>query len=114
MPRFNPFRKDPNAAPPDKVRILDVSIEPWDTTRFKVMLRITPFQKLPNIEFSLLDEQGLSLGDLTILESIDTDLVVTIHHKRNLANTPAAVSVRLFYPDLPEVDLIIHKIKSEA
>ncbi|HMN12290.1 MAG TPA: hypothetical protein PKD55_08205 [Bellilinea sp.] len=72
-------------------------MEPWEgSKRYKVMVRLTPFQKPPNLNFKLLGQAGDSLGELAIIENIDTDLIVTLH-QRKPDSVAAKVEVDVFY-----------------
>jgi hypothetical protein len=66
--------------PPDEVRIRQFRAEPWpDGRRVRVCLEITPFQKRPNGELSIHDADGNEVASLTIIETIDPKMDLTVH-----------------------------------
>lgn len=76
------FFQDPNEVPlpPDEVRILDFSAEPYpDQRRIHVRLALTPFQKRPNVEIVILNSAGDNLSEVSILECMTKNVDLTMH-----------------------------------
>ncbi len=66
--------------PPEEVRIREFNAEPWpDGRRVRVYLEITPFQKRPNGQINIMDENGEEVADIAIIETIDPRMEFTIH-----------------------------------
>jgi hypothetical protein len=62
------------------VKIVKLQAEPWpDNRRVRVYLEITPFLKRPNGEISLLDSQGNQVASVSIIESIEAKMEITMH-----------------------------------
>ena len=76
------FFTDPNdiPLPPEEVRIRNFRAEPWpDKRRVRVYLEITPFQKRPNGEIEICNAEGNEVASLTIIETIDPKMDLTVH-----------------------------------
>ena len=97
------FFQDPSEIPlpPDEVRIRQFYAEPWpDGRRVRVFLELTPFQKHPNGEISVIDTQGEEVANLSIIETIDPKMEFTIHLRMPTPHGRYQVSAKVFYPDL--------------
>lgn len=105
MPRFNPLRPIKGAVPPAEVRFRDLHAEPWeDNRRIRVHIRLTPFQKPPNLEIQLFDAQGQEVASASVIENVDFDLVVTLHIRPPDAAGPFTLTGSIGYEDIGEVD----------
>lgn len=105
MPRFNPIQPTEGALPPAEVRFLDLHVEPWeDNTRVRVHIRLTPFQAPPNLEVQLLDVNSREVASVIVIENIDFALVFTLHIRPPSAPGPFALTARIEYQDIGEVD----------
>ena len=92
--------------PPGDIRFLRITAEPYgDGRRIKLSYELTPFQKRPNVEIRLEDEQGGELGAISVIETMTPRFTLTAHLR---SEVPAERSVRvrsvLGYEDQPEVD----------
>lgn len=104
-PRFNPMRPVEGAVPPEEVRFLDLHVEPWeDKRRVRVHIRLTPFQKPPNLETQLLDAGGHEVASASVIENIDFDLVFTLHIRPPDSPGPFKLTSRIEYQDMGAVD----------
>ena len=84
--------------PPDEVRIRGLRAEPFpDHQRIRIKLQITPFQKRPNIEIVVTNENEDESGSLTIIESIDPKMEFTVHLKDDEPNGQYTVSSQIYY-----------------
>jgi hypothetical protein len=91
---------DPNdiPLPPDEVRIRELRAEPWpDNRRVRVRLELTPFQKRPNGEIRITDENGVEVASFSIIESIDHKMDFTIHLREGKPAGQFTVSTKIFY-----------------
>lgn len=90
--------------PPEEVRIRHFRAEPWpDKRRVQVYLEITPFQKGPNSEIEIRNADGDEVASLTIIESINPKIDVTIHLR---GGEPAGVytaSAMVYYYEAEEL-----------
>lgn len=104
MPR--PFSTpSEDALPPEKVRILDLQVEPNpDKKRVKVRLQITPFQQDPSVELSILDQQGNEVSRVFIIETIDDHLLFTMHIRTETQPGDLTLSARLYYESQGVID----------
>ena len=94
------FLQDPNdiPLPPDEVRIRELLVDPLpDNLRIRISLHITPFQKRPNIEIVVNNENGDESGSLTIIESIDPKMEFTVHLKDDEPKGQYTVSSQIYY-----------------
>ncbi len=105
MHRFNPLHPTEGAKEPADVRFLDLHIEPWeDNRRIRVHMRLTPFQKPPNLEAVLFDSEGDEVASVTIIENIDFDLVFTLHIRRANTVGPFQLTGKILYEEVGTVD----------
>ncbi len=99
--------------PPGDVRFLRVTAEPYaDGRRIKLSYELTPFQKRPNLEIRLEDEQGGELGAISIIETMTARFSLTAH-LRSDAPADGRLRVRsvLGYEDQPEVDRAVTPVE---
>jgi hypothetical protein len=84
--------------PPDEVRIRELRAEPWpDGRRVRILLELTPFQKRPNGEIQITDENGVEVASFSIIESIDYKMDFTIHLREGKPAGQFTVSTKIFY-----------------
>ena len=98
--------------PPGDIRFLRITAEPYeDGRRIKLSYELTPFQKRPNLEIRLEDEQGGELGAISVIETMTPRFTVTAH-LRSEAPGEGGVRVRsvLGYEDQPEVDHALTRV----
>lgn len=105
MHRFNPLHPIEGAVLPADVRFLDLHVEPWeDNRRIRVHIRLTPFQKPPNLETRLVDALDRVIASAAVIENIDFDLVFTLHIRPPDAPGPFQLTSQVEYEDLGMVD----------
>ena len=86
-------------AVPEETRISALSAQPYpDGHRLHVNIEITPFQKRPSIEVTLLDSNGDEVASTNIVEPMSWKLEFTMHIRGEL-NNPYTLSARLYYPE---------------
>jgi hypothetical protein len=88
------FFQDPTEIPlpPDEVRILEFRAAPYpDGRRVRVYLEVTPFQKRPSADVSVVDSSGATAAEVSIIESMTRKMEFTIHLRT--ANTQGTYSL---------------------
>jgi len=95
----------PDAVPPSEVRFLDLKVEPWeDKTRLKILAFLTPFSKFPNLEFSIMSEDGSLVAQSSIIENIEAKFVFTMHLRNKGKPGPYSLIGIISYEDIGVVD----------
>jgi hypothetical protein len=98
------FFADPSEVPlpPNEVRIRDLKVEPWpDAKRLRVYLEVDPFQRRPNADLTLLDQDGRELSSVSIIESM-TRKMELVMHVRGDTSGPYILEALLYYATMPE------------
>jgi hypothetical protein len=86
--------------PPDEVKIRELHAEPYpDGRRVRIILEITPFQRRPNCEINIMNEEGEEVASLSIIESIDARMDFTVHLKGEKQSGKFTVSADIYYYD---------------
>jgi hypothetical protein len=96
------FFTDPTEVPlpPDEIRIRSLRAEPWpDGMRVRVYFEVDPFQKRPNAEIRILDEENLEVASLNVIETIDRKMEFTMHLRRSDPRGRFHVDALLFYSE---------------
>lgn len=103
---FPKRQPSPNARPRADVRFLGLRVEPWpDGRRVKILIDLTPFQELPNLEITILDAHSNEAAHTAIIENADEKLVFTMHLRGGQPESEEfLLHATLGYPDLPDVD----------
>lgn len=94
------FFQDPNEIPlpPSEVRIRQLRAEPWPEGRkVRIYLELDPFQKRPNVEVTISDDQANPVAQASIIETMTRKLEFNMHLRH--PNTAGWYSVRalLYY-----------------
>ena len=96
------FFHDPADAPlpPNEVHIREFNATPYpDGRRLRVYLEISPFQKRPSGEVSIIDEDGHEVASVSIIETVDPRMEMTLH-LRTLETTGTYIArAKLFYTE---------------
>ena len=98
------FFADPSEVPlpPSEVHIRALNVEPWpDGKRLRVYLEVDPFQKRPNADLTLLDQDGIELSSVSIIESMTRKLELVMH-LRGAAQGSCTLQALLYYAALPQ------------
>jgi len=102
--RFNPLHPPEGAAPPEQVKFTDLHVEPWgDNLKVRVHMRLTPFEKPPNLTAEILDSSGRGVSSIQIIENIDFDLVITMHIRPPDSPGPFTLTAKIEYDGLGAV-----------
>lgn len=101
MNRFHRLHPPEDGVPPEQVRFTDVQVEPWpDRKRVKILMRITPFLRPPNLDMVITDEQGEEVARTSVIENIDFDLAFTLHLRTDDLDGEFVLKTSLSYEDL--------------
>lgn len=98
------FFSDPTdiPLPPDEVRIRKFEVNPWpDGRRVRVYLEVTPFQKRPNGEISIINAKGQEMASVSIIETMDPKMEFTLHLRGAEPFGPYKVIAAIFYLEEP-------------
>ena len=101
------FFQDPSdiPLPPDEVRIREFKARPWpDGRRVRVILQITPFQQKPNGEITINAEDGEEVASISIIETIDPSMELTIHLRQPETGGEYTASATLYYTETGETE----------
>jgi hypothetical protein len=96
------FFTDPTEVPlpPEEIRIRSLRAEPWpDGMRVRVYFEIDPFQKRPNAEIRIFDEENLEVASLNVIETMDRKMEFTMHLRRSDPRGHFQVDALLFYSE---------------
>ena len=100
---FNPSE---DAVEPSEVRITALSAEPInDSQKVRVKIELTPFTQLPDINFSILDENGEEISSTNMIESV-LDQLNFVMHLRKAANDVSgnySLAAEVIYRDIGKV-----------
>jgi hypothetical protein len=99
------FFNDPNVVrlPPEEVRLREVQITPdANSGRVKIHLKLTPFQKRPDICVTITSASGKEAARTTILETMLTKLEITMHLREPNPGSEYAVETIVYYQKLPQ------------
>ncbi len=93
------FHTDEVPQPKDQIRIESLKALPYpDRRRIFVEIKVTPFQERPNLILVLHDDSDKMVGELTIIETMHSNMEFTVH-LRGMEDTTGSytVSAELFY-----------------
>lgn len=96
------FFADPNEVPlpPGEVRINRLEANPLvDERRVYVYLELTPFQKRPNGELSLINALGDELANISFIETMDRKMEFILHLRGGELKNPYTLSVWIYYEE---------------
>ena len=89
--------------PPDEIRIKSLHAETWpDGRRVKVNIQVDPFQKRPNADLVILDANQREIAQVSIIESIERNMELTMHLRGPDPTGPFILQATLFYTDIEE------------
>jgi hypothetical protein len=100
------FFQDPSETPlpPEEVRIKELRAEPWpDGQRVMIYLEVDPFQKRPNADFTIFDQEGQEVAQASIIQSISRKMEFTMHLRGKPEGEFLLRSVLFYTSTLPEV-----------
>lgn len=87
-----------NGLDPEKVRILEIKVEPWeDKRRLRIFVKLTPFKQSPSMEFILKDNSGKLISEASIIETDEDQFVFTMHIRSLEHTSPYHLFCNLTY-----------------
>lgn len=101
------FFHDPSdiPLPPEEVHIRKLAARPYpDGRRVRVTLEISPFQKRPSAEIRIQNAAGHTLASVTIIETIDPRMEMTLHLRGPQTVGEHIAKAELFYEEIPPLD----------
>ena len=89
--------------PPEAVKIEKLTAKVYpDGRRVRVNVKVTPFLERPNLEFQVINAEGVEVASLSIIESMDRDFEMTVHLRGPQPSGRHTVRGELFYaPESP-------------
>jgi hypothetical protein len=94
---------DPNEIPlpPEEIRFRKINATPSpDGKQVKVHLEIDPFLKGPNVDISILDEQGDELSSVSIIEMLERKMDMVLHIHTPQSKSKYTVQTTLYYSEI--------------
>ena len=105
MPHFNPLHPPEDGLPPAEVRVTSLKVEPWpDGRRIRVLVSLTPFLERPNLNAAIQDAQGDEVSSAVIVETMDNQMVFTMHIRADDVRGNYTLTISVTYPEIEEVD----------
>jgi len=93
---------------PEETRITGLSVQTYpDGRRLRINLEVTPFQKRPYIEVTLVNSLDEEIASTSIVEPLSWKLEFTMHLRGEIRN-PYTLKARLYYPEGPSQDPQTH------
>jgi len=87
--------------PPDKVRIRLLRVDPLPNGRLvRVYLEVDPFQKRPNADLTISDDDGREVASTSIIESIDRNIEIRMHVRGAVREVEYSLKAILFYAEI--------------
>jgi len=93
--------------PPEEMRFTELRAEPVlddGPLRTRVYVEVTPFQKRPYIEVTLIGSEGDEIASASVIEPMSRKNVFTIHIRGSQQSGKFRLSARLYYPEKPDSD----------
>lgn len=88
-------------AAPEETHITSLSVEPYpDGRRLRVNIEMTPFQKRPHLDVTIMNGDGDEIASANVVEPMNWKIEFTMHLRGGLKN-PYTLEAKLFYPDMP-------------
>jgi hypothetical protein len=87
--------------PPDEVRVRALKVDPLPNGRLvRVYLEVDPFQKRPNADLTISDNEGREVASTSIIESIDRNIEVRMHVRGAVREREYSLKAILFYAEI--------------
>ena len=89
--------------PPDEVRIRALRVNPLPNGRLMhVYLEVDPFQKRPNADLTISDNEGREVASTSIIESMDRNIEIRMHVRGAVREREYSLKAILFYAEIEE------------
>jgi len=87
--------------PPDEVRIRALRVYPLPNGRLvRVYLEFDPFQKRPNADLTISDNEGREVASTSIIESMDRNIEIRMHVRGAVREREYSLKAILFYAEI--------------
>lgn len=87
--------------PPDEVRIRELRVDPLPNGMLvRVYLEVDPFQKRPNADLTISDNEGREVASTSIIESIDRNIEIRMHVRGAVRERKYSLKAILFYAEI--------------
>ncbi len=87
--------------PPDEVRIRALRVDPLPNGRLvRVYLEVDPFQKRPNADLTISDNEGREVASTSIIESMDRNIEIRMHVRGAVREREYSLKAILFYAEI--------------
>jgi hypothetical protein len=87
--------------PPDEVRIRALRVDPLPNRRLVcVYLEVDPFQKRPNADLTISDDEGREVASTSIIESMDRNIEIRMHVPGAIREREYSLKAILFYVEI--------------
>lgn len=87
--------------PPDEVRIRALRVDPLPNGRLvRVYLEVDPFQKRPNADLTISDNEGREVASTSIIESMDRNIEIRMHVRGAVREREYSLKAILFFAEL--------------
>jgi hypothetical protein len=95
--------------PPEEVRIsqMELSVYP-DGRRVAVTFALTPFRQRPSIDLAVTNARGERAAALTVIETLDPNLSLTVHLRDKPPAGPYEMRAALYYIFPEEGRVVVH------
>lgn len=102
---MNPVsNSEKSARPPEEVRFTNLHVEPWpEGDRIRVHVELTPFSTPPNLEVSIVDQEGREISSASIIETAARKIVFTMHLRTPDKRGPFTLKAVIIYPSMEPV-----------
>ena len=87
--------------PPDEVRIRALTVDPLPNgSLVRVYLEVDPFQKRPNADLTISDNEGREVASTSIIESMDRNIEIRMHVPGAVREREYTLKAILFYAEI--------------
>lgn len=101
------FFDNPNdpPVPPEEMAVRSLVVKPYqDGRRVAIDFEITPFQKRPNLEIEVRNQEGQLVSTFSVVEAIEHKMSFTLHLREKSPGGEYVLNMELFYTDLSPLD----------
>jgi hypothetical protein len=105
------FYDDPSQShrAPKDVRITEMTVSPYpDGRRVALKLALTPFRQRPSVDLTVANARGEQAASLTVIETIDPNLSLTVHLRDKEPAGPYEARAELYYVLPEEGRVVVH------
>jgi hypothetical protein len=91
--------------PPDKMEIRELKASPHeDGRRVAIEFEITPFQRRPNIDIVVVNQEKQPVASFSIVEAIENKMTFTMHLREPEPHGDYQIKMELFYTELDTLE----------